>query len=133
VIVYQDTLGSIGPDDLRDFFVGWPRPPSSEKHAAVLANSNHIVLAIDDSSGDLVGFITALSDGVMCAYISFLEVVPTHRRQGIGSELVRRMLAKLRHLYAVDLLCDPELQSFYARFGMTTSAGMGIRRPTLIR
>lgn len=38
------------------------------------------------------------------------------------------MLRKLQHLYAVDLLCDPELQSFYGQLGMAPASGMRIRR-----
>jgi hypothetical protein len=49
---------------------------------SLLAGSDHVVLAIDKASGDVVGFITALSDGVLCAYISFLEVVPGYRQRG---------------------------------------------------
>jgi len=131
VLTYRDSLGPVRPDNLHGFFVGWPQPPSSEMHHAVLANSDHLVLAIDEPTGDVVGFITAISDGVLSAYISFLEVLPTYQRQGIGSELVRRMLHQLRGLYAVDLLCDPELQLFYARLDMTSATGMRIRRRAL--
>jgi hypothetical protein len=37
------------------------------------------------------------------------------------------MLAKLRHLYMVDLVCDPEVQPFYERLGMRTVVGMVVR------
>jgi len=128
VVIYRDSLGPVRPDNLHGFFVGWPQPPSPEMHHAVLANSDHLVLAIAEPTGDVVGFITAISDGVLSAYIPLLEVLPTYQRQGIGSELVRRMLHQLGGLYAVDLLCDPELQSFYARLDMTPATGMRIRR-----
>src|ERR687885_2642892 len=82
MITYQDSLERIGPDQLRGFFAGWPSPPSPTDHLALLAGSDHVVLAIDKASGDVVGFSTALSDGVLCAYISFLEVVPGYRQRG---------------------------------------------------
>jgi hypothetical protein len=37
------------------------------------------------------------------------------------------MLERLRGLYMVDLLCDPEVQSFYARLGMQPATGMMLR------
>jgi hypothetical protein len=40
---------------------------------------------------------------------------------------VRRMFARLAHLYMVDLLCDPELQPFYERLGMRPASGMLLR------
>ncbi len=39
------------------------------------------------------------------------------------------MLASLSDLYMVDLLCDPELQPFNARYGMQSATGMMARRP----
>jgi hypothetical protein len=47
--------------------------------------------------------------------------------RGIGSELVRRMLEKLRDYPCIDLCCDPEMQPFYAKLGMTPSVGMSVR------
>jgi hypothetical protein len=38
------------------------------------------------------------------------------------------MLERLSDLYAVDLLCDPESQPFYAGLGMRQAYGMMIRK-----
>jgi ribosomal protein S18 acetylase RimI-like enzyme len=122
-----DSVEGITAEHLNGFFVGWSHPPSSETHLRLLTNSTHVVLAVDGETGDVVGFITAVSDGVLAAYIPLLEVLPAYQGQGIGSELVRRMLEKLSGLYAVDLMCDPELEPFYARFGMKPYSGMIIR------
>ncbi len=78
----------------------------------------------------MVGYITALSDGVLFAYISSLEVLPPWQGHGIGSELVRRLLARLQDLYAIDLLCDADVQPFYARLGLRPAGGMLIRNYT---
>jgi ribosomal protein S18 acetylase RimI-like enzyme len=127
VIRYLDSAETVAADCLHGFFVGWPNPPSAETHLRLLASSDHIVLAVDDESGNVVGFITALTDDVLSAYIPHLEVLPAYQRQGIGSELLRRMLTKLGQLYAVDLCCDPDLQSFYEQFGMNVVTGMVLR------
>lgn len=128
MIVYTEALDGVTADALRGgFFVGWPDPPSAEMHLRLLHQSDHVVLAVDDEIDSVVGFVTAISDGVLCAYIPLLEVVPTYQGRGIGTELMRRMLVTLRRLYAVDLLCDPEVQPFYARLGMRPATGMMIR------
>jgi ribosomal protein S18 acetylase RimI-like enzyme len=129
MISYTDSIKGIAAKMLRGFFVGWPNPPSPEIHLRLLANSHKVVLAIDDKTGNVVGFITAISDGVLSAYIPLLEVLPAYRGQGIGQELTRRMLDELSGMYMVDLSCDKKLQSFYARFGMKPSSGMSIRNP----
>lgn len=51
-----------------------------------------------------------------------------YRGQGIGTELVRRLLHKLSGLHMVDVMCDPDVQPFCARLGMLSSTGMMIRR-----
>jgi len=127
MISYTDSIKGITANKLRGFFVGWPNPPSPEIHLRLLANSYKVVLAIDDKTDNVVGFITAISDGVLSAYIPLLEVLPAYQGQGIGQELTRRMLEKLSGMYMVDLFCDKELQLFYARFGMKPSNGMSIR------
>lgn len=127
MITYQDSLAGIGPEQLQGgFFVGWPNPPAPEDHYRLLAGSAAVGLAIAPGA-TVVGFITAISDGVCSAYIPLLEVLPAYQGQGIGSELVRRMLARLADHYMVDLLCDPELQPYYQRLGMRPASGMLLR------
>ena len=127
MIRYTDELEGISADQLHGgFFVGWPNPPSAETHLNILQSSYAIVLALD-TTNQVVGFINAISDGVLSAYIPLLEVLPEYERQGIGSELTRRMLARLSDLYMVDLLCDDDLQPFYARLGLTPATGMLMR------
>jgi ribosomal protein S18 acetylase RimI-like enzyme len=127
MISYTDSLDGVTAQHLQGgFFVGWPNPPSPASHFRILQQSAAIVLARTED-GTVVGFITAISDGVSCAYIPHLEVLPAYQGQGIGSELVRRMLDRLRHLYMIDLLCDPDVQPFYMRLGMRPATGMLIR------
>ena len=127
MIKYIHTSEGITPQQIHGFFEGWPDPPSPETHLRLLANSDEVVLAVDDETGDVVGFITAISDTVLAAYIPLLEVLPAYRGRGFGRELVRRMLDRLKGLYMVDLLCDPDLQPFYASLGMVPATGMMIR------
>jgi ribosomal protein S18 acetylase RimI-like enzyme len=128
VIVYRDNLDGLTPRQLTGFFVGWPDPPSPETHLRILQGSAHVILALNDENSAVVGFVTAISDGVLSAYIPFLEVLPDYQGQGIGHELMRRMLARLEHLYMIDLTCDPELQPYYQRFGMRPASGMMLRQ-----
>ena len=126
-IQYLESAEAITEDDLRGFFVGWPNPPTPATHLRILRNSQHVVIATEANSGTVVGFITAISDGVLSAYIPFLEVLPSHQGEGIGSELTRRMLERLKDLYMVDLLCDQGVQPFYERFNLVKAHGMMIR------
>ncbi len=127
MICYTESLDGIEPQDLDGFFVGWPSRPSAETHLRLLNGSDHAILAIDETTGRVVGFVTAVSDGVLSAYIPLLEVLPAYQHRGIGTDLVRRMLAKLDHLYMIDVICDADLILFYRRFAMQPANGMMIR------
>ena len=123
-IVYQDTLDGIKAEMLDNFFNGWRTPRTPKEHLQIITNSSEIVLALDTQTGKVVGHVNALSDGLQSAFIPLLEVIPSYQNRGIGSELMRKMLDKLSAVYGVDLMCDPELQPFYERFGLQRSVGM---------
>jgi len=119
MIRYTDSIENITPEMLEGFFDGWRNRPSRETHLKILKNSKFVVLAIDDSKSKVVGFISAISDGILCAYIPLLEVLAEYGKKGIGKELTTRMLAKLNKLYMIDLTCDKNLEPFYASCGMS--------------
>jgi len=127
-IEYTTSLDGVAPEHLGGFFEGWPSPPSAERHLELLRGSYRIVLAREAGSPSVVGFVNAISDGVLYAFVPLLEVLPSHRGRGVGSGLLQRLLDELGDFYAVDLMCDPELQPFYERFGMHRAVGMIIRR-----
>ena len=95
MIRYLHTADNLSSKQLKGFFEGWADSPSSETHLKLLKSSDEIVLAIDAENDKVVGFITAITDHVMSAYIPFLEVLPDYRQRGIGRELVRQLLKKL--------------------------------------
>lgn len=115
---YKNTTSDISTDMLEGFFVDWPNPPSPETHLIMLNKSSKVIVAIDESTNQVVGFITAISDGVLSAYIPFLEVLPEYKKRGIGKELVNRMLKELNDIYMIDLCCDDDLVPYYDTFGI---------------
>jgi ribosomal protein S18 acetylase RimI-like enzyme len=126
-IKYTDSLAGITAEKLDGFFVGWPNPPSPQTHLKLLQQSGEVILALDVTADRVVGFVTAVTDGVLSAYLPFLEVLPEYQHRGIGSELVRRMLSRLDGLYMIDLCCDEDLRAFYERLGMKPAMAMARR------
>lgn len=124
---YTDDMSMLTADRLRGFFVGWPTAPSPQQHLAVLRGSHRAVVAIDEATDEVVGFVTMISDGVLTAFVPWLEVLPSYQAHGIGSELVARILEGTEHFYSVDLVCDAPLQEYYKRFGMVPVPGMTVR------
>ena len=70
---------------------GWQhRVSDSEKFKKMMENTNRAVVAVDDAR--IVGFARALCDEVSNGYISMVAVAADRRRQGIGRELMRRLM-----------------------------------------
>jgi GNAT superfamily N-acetyltransferase len=128
MIEYIDGAGDLTADRLRGgFFEGWPKAPSPEALLDHLRRSEAVVVALDPSTGDAVGFISAIGDGGFVAFVPLLEVLPDWRHRGVGSELVRRMLLRLGDRYSIDLVCDDALVPFYERLGGARLAAVGWR------
>lgn len=126
-ILFLDSAADLAPEQLDGFFSGWRRPVTAREHLRLLRTSDAVVVAVDPAAPRVAGFVAALSDGVLCAHITVLEVLPAYRGRGIGRTMVRRLLERLGDLYAVDAVCDPDLLPFYARCGLTPAAA-AVRR-----
>lgn len=125
-LTYQTTAEGITENMLDgEFFVDWPNPPSPATHLRILENSDHRVVAIRDDK--VIGFITAISDGVLSAFVTLLEVVPEEHNKGIGHSLMIQLMDDIGDIYMVDLVCDANLSRFYAELGFATATGMSRR------
>ena len=126
-IAFRSDLDGIEARHLSGLFVGWSDPPTQQRHLEILAASHGIEIAVDESTGHVVGFINAISDGIMAAYIPLLEVLPAHRGRGIGSLLIDRMLDRCRDLYIIDLCCDEDVAGVYELRGFKKALCMAVR------
>jgi GNAT superfamily N-acetyltransferase len=78
---------------IRTFLVehGWQhRVSDPERFRRLMENTDRSVVAVE--AGRIVGFARALCDDVSNGYISMVAVAEDRRRQGIGRELVSRII-----------------------------------------
>lgn len=87
---------AIEPEDyaqVRQLLVntGWrQRVHDGDRFERMIRGASRTVVAIE--RGRIVGFARALFDGASNGYISTMVVAPDRQRQGIGRELVRRLM-----------------------------------------
>ena len=129
MIRYTDDLTGVTAERLTGFFEEWGTRPTPATHLRSLHGAEVAILAIDADTDGVVGFVTAIGDGVLSAYVSLLDVVPGYRGRGIGTELMRRVLSRIGGRYMIDLTCDDDLVPFYERIGMTPGRAMMLRDP----
>jgi len=126
-IEYKKDISGITEDMLEGFFVGWQNPPSPVTHLKILNNSYCSFIAIDTDHNKVIGFINAISDGVLSVYIPLLEVLPEYQGLGIGSQLVKLILNEFKDIYMIDICHDENLIPYYEKFGAHKVCGSVFR------
>ena len=96
-------------DDLNGLYsdAGWTSYTKDlPKLQQAVANSWYVITAWEGA--ELVGLIRAISDGLTIAYIQDILVRNRCQSQGIGSQLMRRMLTEVSHIRQVVLITDDD-------------------------
>ena len=83
-------------------------------HKALLA-SHSLFTAWDGTK--LVGLGNAISDGFLVVYYPHLLVLPEYQGRGIGTELMRRLMARYQGFHQHMLVADGRALDFYRKCG----------------
>ena len=95
-------------------------------HKALLA-SHSLVTAWAESK--LVGLGNAISDGYLVVYYPHLLVLPEYQGRGIGTELMRRLMARYQGFHQHMLVADGRALDFYRKCGTHRNAPRRIPLP----
>ena len=80
-----------------------------------IKNSLAVITAWSDNT--LVGLVRVVGDGLTIIYIQDILVLENYQNQGIGSELISRILSKYKNVRQKVLLTndDPKVRAFYEK------------------
>jgi len=125
-ITWSEQRGGIGWEQLAALYRA---APLGNKNAAdldiVFSNSRFCCFAHD--GGRLVAAGRVLADGLDCAYLCDIAVLPSHQGMGLGREIVARLVAQSRSHAKIILYAVPGREPFYARLGfLPMTAAMAI-------
>ena len=117
----------IPPRSVRRLYehVGWSRPANEEELREVL-EAGPAVGAWDGER--LVGFVRALSDGHLAAYVEDVMVHKDYRRSGVGERIMSRLLGEIRQSANVSLFCEQPVARFYERNGFRATSYVLMQR-----
>jgi GNAT superfamily N-acetyltransferase len=122
MITYQQ-VKTIAESDVLALYtqVGWSaytRQP--EQLLTAIAQSLEVITAWNDQ--ELVGLIRAVGDGVTILYIQDILVLPSYQDQGIGTQLMKTMLACYPEVRQKVLLTEeaPDTRHFYQKMGFSS-------------
>jgi GNAT superfamily N-acetyltransferase len=122
----------IEPEQLQILFrqTSWARYRSIEGIRKMLEGTAIILGAWEDER--LIGFARAITDGIYRGLIDDVVVEESRRGQGIGSELMRRLLERLTEMGVEEIFlrCGRNVVPFYRRFGfeITRSVVMDLKQ-----
>ena len=120
---WSDDLNSVDWEELSALYRVAPlgdKKPGDLKRS--FSNSLYRCFVREDAR--LVGVGRALADGVDCAYICDIAVLPSHQGTGLGKQIVGRLVELSRGHRKVILYAVPGKEPFYRKFGfkrMTTA------------
>ena len=114
VYKYNEKVSVKALADLRES-VGWSR--MEKEYGNPLISSYYHIAVYEDE--ELIGYIDSVSNGVTDAYIQDLMVRPDHQGNGIGTELMNKMIGYLKekHICMISVIYEKSLEPFYERFG----------------
>jgi len=126
-LTVRDGLTPMQTDQLLQLYRGewWSRRRSAADVRRILEGSDAVVAVVETDTGALAAFARVLTDGVCLALILDVIVAPRHRGRGVGRLLMDSVLGLpvLRDVVSVELVCQPELVPFYARWGFSGEVG----------
>ena len=115
----------VPPAPVRALFraAGWTEDIAAYSPAQIrkLLRHSHLVLTAWNPKQELVGFASAVSDGVLCGLVQNLVVHPRYRRHGLGTRLLRQLAGTMTRqgipcLYALGIR-GPRARTFFRRVG----------------
>ena len=111
--------GDLARVDWEELSALYRAAPLGDKPPEVLrqAFTNSMFRCFVHDGGRLVGAGRALADGIDCAYLCDIAVLPSHQGTGLGQQLVARLLELAQGHKKILLYAVPGKEAFYKRFG----------------
>lgn len=103
----------------------WTAHRTLDKVRSAIEASSVVLCAVSVDGDELVGFARVLTDGVYVALVLDVMVGAAWRGRGIGDLLLEAVTthSALQAVESIELVCQPGLVAFYARWGFTDQVG----------
>lgn len=109
----------------------WWTKHRDPREAKAALRASQLVFTVTSDDGQVVGTARVLTDFIYLATVLDVISCQARRGQGVGAALMDAITRhpRLQDVNRIELICQPELQIFYSRWGFTGAVG----RSTLMR
>ena len=113
-VIRDDNITGREIEDLR-VVIGWDRMGGKYDQIMKKAYTRYSVR----DKKKLIGYLSVLSDGIADAFLVDLMVHPEYQGKEIGKQMVKHAILDLKDegIKCIQVIFNPELETFYKRFG----------------
>lgn len=120
-LAWSSTLNDLDWSELSALYLAAPLGNKSPDWLKTAFGNSRYTLFVREE-GRLVGAGRAVADGVDCSYICDVALLPSHQGQGLGREIVARLVELSRGHRKIILYSVPGKESFYRKLGFMRMA-----------
>ena len=95
--------------------VGWKTAEYPNRLYSAIKNSDYVMSVWDNN--ELIGLISAISDGAINVFITYLLVKPEYQKRGIGKILLTDFCKKFEGFGRRIVSTEIDKEEFYNKFG----------------
>ena len=95
--------------------VGWKTAEYPNRLYTAIKNSEYVMSVWDDD--ELIGLISAISDGAINVFITYLLVKPEYQKQGVGKIMMNDFCKHFRGYGRRILSTELDKEKYYNKFG----------------
>jgi GNAT superfamily N-acetyltransferase len=122
-MIFYREIKDIRAEQIKDLFlsVGWGIGDNPNKLLEALKNSETLLTAWDEDR--LIGLVNAFSDTTRVVYFHYVLTHLDYQRQGIGKQLINRVLDKYQDYKHLVLVSNNEKIDFFKKCGFYICEG----------
>lgn len=121
---WTNQLTDIDWHELSALYLAAPLGNKSPENLKTVFTNSMFRCFVSEENGRLVGVGRVLADGVDCAYICDIAVLPSQQGTGLGKQIVSHLVGLSRGHRKIILYAVPGKEGFYRKLGfkrMTTA------------
>lgn len=114
---WTDDLATVDWHELEALYHAAPLGRKQASELQIAFTNSRLRCFVRDEAGKLVAVGRALADGVDCAYICDVAVMPSHQSTGLGKAVVERLKQLSEGHKKIILYSVPGKERFYRKLG----------------